>query len=213
MIDSLVQQWQSALDDLPLIAILRGVTPDEAVPVATALIKSGFSIIEVPLNSPTPLETINILSTELGACCIIGAGTVLNDVQANDVYEAGGQLIVAPNFAPAVARVARETSLIYCPGIATPTEAFNALDAGAAALKLFPAEMISPQVVGAMRAVLPAAVQLLPVGGITPDNMAAYVSAGANGFGIGSALYKPGVTIDSISANAQVFVKAYKSIQ
>lgn len=205
---ALEQRWRQSVEQNPLIAILRGISAAEAVSVATVLIDAGFTIIEVPLNSPAPLDTIRLLSEEFGTDIIIGAGTVLTDRQANEVAEIGGTLIVAPAFSPAVAAAAASNGSVYCAGVATPTEAFNALDAGAAALKLFPAELVTPSVVKAMRAVLPADVLLLPVGGITPDNMSSYLSAGANGFGIGSALYQPGVTLDSLKSRAEAFVSS-----
>lgn len=210
MTDSLTPklQWQNSLARLPLVAILRGITPDEALPIGTALAEAGFTIIEVPLNSPSPLQTIEILSREFSSHITIGAGTVLRKKQVNDVISAGGTLIVAPNLDSQVASASHEAHLIYCPGVATPTEAFSALDQGAAALKLFPAELISPPVVKAMRAVLPTSATLLPVGGITPANMVDYLAAGANGFGIGSALYKPGKSASAVAADAALFMNA-----
>ena len=209
----LKQQWQSAFDTLPLIAILRGITTAEALPAAEALINTGFSIIEVPLNSPDPLKTIEAMHNEFGDHTIIGAGTVLTEAQANDVYNCGGQLLIAPNFSEQIAAVARQHSLIYCPGIATPTEAFNALDAGATALKLFPAEIITPAAVKAMRAVLPGNVSLLPVGGIGTDNIHSYLAAGANGFGIGSALYKPGISVSDLTDRAKNFIRVIDQLR
>jgi len=210
---TLTQRWHTAFDTLPLIAILRGITTTEALPIAEALINTGFTIIEVPLNSPDALNSIEIMCREFGGTTIIGAGTVLTKMQANEVYNSGGQVLVAPNFSEKVATVARQHSLIYCPGVATPTEAFNALDAGAAALKLFPAEIISPSAVKAMRAVLPADTSLLPVGGISTDNMSHYIAAGANGFGIGSALYKPGISASDLADRGVKFIQAYRAAQ
>lgn len=208
---SLQEHWQNALTKLPLIAILRGINPDEAPDVATTLIAAGFTIIEVPLNSPSPYDTIEILSKHFSNKAIIGAGTVLTADQVDKVKAAGGKLIVAPNFSASVAAAATGHSLIYCPGIATPSEAFNALEAGAWALKLFPAEMINPNAVKAMRAVLPKSTRLIPVGGITPDNMEIYRRASADGFGIGSALYKPGISTESLAGKATKFVSSYGS--
>jgi 2-dehydro-3-deoxyphosphogalactonate aldolase len=192
-----------------LIAILRGLTPAEAPALGDALVSSGFAIIEVPLNSPEPLQSIRAL-TSLFPQTLIGAGTVLNAQQVKDVHAAGGRLIVSPNFNPAVVAQALALDMVVLPGVATPTEAFSALDAGAHGLKLFPAEMISPAAVKALRAVLSKDAALMPVGGITPDNMATYRTAGASGFGLGSALYAPGRSADQVRAAAQKFVQAFR---
>ena len=198
-----------AMTQLPLIAILRGLTPAEATTIGQALVDSGFAIIEVPLNSPEPLQSITALTARFPQS-LIGAGTVLNAQQVKDVHAAGGRLIVSPNFNPAVVAQALALGMMVLPGVATPTEAFAALDAGAHGLKLFPAEMISPATVKALRAVLPQDAALMPVGGITPDNMAAYLAAGATGFGLGSALYAPGRSADQVRAAAQKFVHAFR---
>jgi 2-dehydro-3-deoxyphosphogalactonate aldolase len=198
-----------ALAQLPLIAILRGLTPAEAPAVGEALVGSGFAIIEVPLNSPEALKSIHAL-TGLFPQTLIGAGTVLNAQQVQDVHAAGGRLVVSPNFNPAVVAQALVLDMVVLPGVATPTEAFAALDAGAHGLKLFPAEMITPATVKALRAVLPQTAALLPVGGITPDNMAAYLAAGANGFGLGSALYAPGKSASAVQLQAEAFARALK---
>jgi 2-dehydro-3-deoxyphosphogalactonate aldolase len=197
------------MTQLPLIAILRGLTPAEVPAIGEALVSSGFAIIEVPLNSPEPLHSIAALSQQFPQA-LIGAGTVLNVQQVKDVHAAGGRLVVAPNFNPAVVAQALALNMVVLPGVATPTEAFAALDAGAHGLKLFPAEMISPTTVKAMRAVLPKTAALMPVGGITADNMAAYRAAGASGFGLGSALYAPGRSAQEVSLQAQAFVKAFR---
>jgi 2-dehydro-3-deoxyphosphogalactonate aldolase len=198
-----------AMAQLPLIAILRGLTPADAPDVGDALVGSGFAIIEVPLNSPEPLQSIHAL-TSLFPQTLIGAGTVLNAQQVKDVHAAGGRLVVSPNFNPAVVAQALALGMVVLPGVATPTEAFAALDAGAHGLKLFPAEMVLPATVKALRAVLPKDATLMPVGGITPDNMAAYRTAGASGFGLGSALYAPGRSADQVCAAAQKFVQAFR---
>lgn len=198
-----------AMDQLPLIAILRGLTPAEAPTIGQALVSSGLAIIEVPLNSPEPLDSIGAL-TKLFPQTLIGAGTVLNAQQVKDVHAAGGRLVVAPNFNPAVVAQALDLGMVVLPGVATPTEAFAALEAGAHGLKLFPAEMISPAAVKAMRAVLPKTAALMPVGGITPHNMAPYWEAGASGFGLGSALYAPGRSTEQVRTAAQSFVQAVK---
>ncbi|WP_338545647.1 2-dehydro-3-deoxy-6-phosphogalactonate aldolase [Pseudomonas benzopyrenica] len=200
------------LKDLPLIAILRGVTPDEIVPVGRALYDAGFRVIEIPLNSPQPFESIRRLTAELDESCLIGAGTVLTEAQVAEVDAAGGRLIVSPNANLTVIRASKAAGLVSAPGVATPSEGFAALDAGADSLKLFPAEQLGPAVVKAWRAVFPKELALLPVGGITPDNMGPYVAAGANGFGLGSALYKPGLTAAQVSANAQAFAAGWRSV-
>lgn len=204
------QTLAQALAQLPLIAILRGLTPDEAPDIGEALVSSGFAIIEVPLNSPEPLHSIAAL-TQRFPNTLIGAGTVLNAQQVIDVHAAGGRLVVAPNFNPAVVAQALALNMVVLPGVATPTEALAALDAGAHGLKLFPAEMVSPAAVKAMRAVLPQSAALMPVGGITPETMAPYLSAGATGFGLGSALYAPGRSAQSVQLQAQAFAKAIKA--
>ena len=199
-----------ALAQLPLIAILRGLTPAEAPAIGEALVSNGFAIIEVPLNSPEPLQSIAMLARQFTRT-LVGAGTVLNAQQVKDVHAAGGRLIVSPNFNPAVVAQALALNMLVLPGVATPSEAFAALDAGAHGLKLFPAEMISPATVKALRAVLPPEAALMPVGGITPGNMAAYRSAGASGFGLGSALYAPGRSAQQVSDNAATFARAFKA--
>jgi len=201
-----------AMAQLPLIAILRGLTPAEAPAMGEALVSSGFAIIEVPLNSPEPLKSIAALTQQFPQT-LIGAGTVLNAQQVKDVHAAGGGLIVAPNFNPAVVAQALALNMVVLPGVATPTEAFAALDAGAHGLKLFPAEMISPATVKAMRAVLPKDAALMPVGGITPDNMAAYRKAGASGFGLGSALYAPGRSAEMVYEKAAAFVRSWQATE
>ena len=203
---------QRHLTSLPLIAILRGVTPEQALAVGTALAEAGFRIIEVPLNSPQPLQSIGTLARELGDECLIGAGTVMSAAQVTEVADAGGKLIVMPHSDATVIRAAKSRGLQCAPGIATPTEAFAALAAGADALKLFPAELLGPAVLKALRAVFAKDVLFVPVGGITPHNMADYAAAGANGFGLGSALYKPGMSAAQVRANAAGFVNAWHDI-
>jgi 2-dehydro-3-deoxyphosphogalactonate aldolase len=203
------QTLAQAMAQLPLIAILRGITPAEAPAIGEALVASGFAMIEVPLNSPEPLQSIAALTARCPAA-LIGAGTVLNAQQVQDVHAAGGRLVVAPNFNPAVVAQALTLGMVVLPGVATPTEAMSALDAGAHGLKLFPAEMISPATVKALRAVLPISAALMPVGGITPDNMAAYRAAGASGFGLGSALYAPGRSAHDVRLQADIFARAFR---
>ncbi len=201
----------AALGSLPLVAILRGLTPDEAPGVGNALTRAGWQLVEVPLNSPQPLQSIATLATQHPQA-LVGAGTVLSAAQVRDVHAAGGQLIVSPNFSADVVREAARLGMVCLPGVMTPTEAFAALDAGASGLKLFPGEMITPAVVKALRAVLPAGTRVLPVGGISQSNMAAYLMAGADGFGIGSALYKPGMTAAQVAASASSFATGYAAI-
>jgi len=204
------QALAQAMAQLPLIAILRGLTPAEAPAIGQALVDSGFAIIEVPLNSPDPLHSIAAL-TQQHPQALIGAGTVLTAQQVQEVHAAGGRLIVSPHFNPAVVAQALALGMVVLPGVATPSEAFAALDAGAHGLKLFPAEMITPATVKALRAVLPPTTTLMPVGGITPDTMAPYLAAGASGFGLGSALFAPGRSAAQVQAQAVAFVQAYHS--
>ena len=199
--DMPLASFQSTLASCPLIAILRGLTPTEAQTVGRALWDVGFRILEVPLNSHAPLASIAALRSALPDA-LIGAGTVLTVSQVAQVKAAGGQLIISPNFNAEIVTAAKAAGMITIPGVATPTEAFAALSAGADAIKLFPSEMISPAAVKAMRAVLPRDAVLIPVGGIGAANMAAYWAAGANGFGIGSSLYSPGKAISEIQRDA-----------
>src|SRR5207302_4836473 len=183
---------RTALKQCPIAAILRGVTPDEIDAIGDALVDAGITIIEVPLNSPSPFGSIKRLAARHGERALIGAGTVLQAGEVARVKEAGGRLIVAPNFDVDVVRVAKAARLVALPGVMTPSEGFAALNAGADALKLFPAEIIPPAVFKAWRAVFPADTLLLAVGGVGVDNIASYREAGTSGYGIGSALYRPG---------------------
>ncbi|WP_426017239.1 2-dehydro-3-deoxy-6-phosphogalactonate aldolase [Brevundimonas sp. DWR2-3-1b1] len=201
-----------SLDALPLIAILRGLTPDEAVDVGEAIVAAGFRCLEVPLNSPQPLESIRRLRQALDGRALVGAGTVLNIAAAREVAQAGGQLIISPNADTDVIRETKTLGLLSLPGFFTPSEAFAALNAGADALKLFPAEIAGPRGLKAVRAVLPAATRVYPVGGVDPDSMAAWLGAGASGFGIGSAVFKPGQTADQIGRQAKAFVQAWRAL-
>ena len=201
------QKFETALSHIPLVAILRGLHAHEALAVGEALTQTGWTLIEVPLNSPDPLTSIATLADHFTQA-LIGAGTVLTPDDVRNVHAAGGQLIVSPNFNPAVVREALRLGLVCLPGVMTATEAFAALTAGASGLKLFPAEMISPAVLRALRAVLPPATRLLPVGGIQPENMNSYLAAGASGFGIGSALYQPGMKASQVQAHAMRFIGA-----
>jgi len=192
----------------PLIAIIRGVTPDAVEAVGDALVEAGIRIIELPLNSPDPLASIERLARRLGDAALIGAGTVLTVEQVTQVANAGGRIIVSPCVNPQVIAATVAAGLVSAPGYFTPSEAFAALDAGAHALKLFPAEAASPAVVKAHRAVLPLDVPLVVVGGITPDAMTPYFAAGADGFGLGGALYRPGQISAEVAAQARAFVAA-----
>lgn len=202
-----------ALDHLPLVAILRGLQPAKAIEVGAALVDAGFRVIEVPLNSPQPLESIERLATAFGDRAIIGAGTVLQSADIGAVASAGGRLIVMPHADTSLIRQVDHLGLFSIPGVATPTEAFAALEAGADALKMFPAEAMPPAVVKAWRAVIRPQVKLLPVGGIKPENVAAYLDAGASGFGLGSALFKPDLSLPTLKANAMAFVDALRARQ
>jgi 2-dehydro-3-deoxyphosphogalactonate aldolase len=195
----------------PLIAILRGLEPENALPISDTLIESGFRIIEVPLNSPEPLVSIHRIAERHGARAIIGAGTVLNAGQVEAVADAGGRIIVSPNMNMDVGRAAVARGLFWCPGVMTPSETFAALEIGASVLKFFPAEMIPPTAIAAMRAVLPKDAVVAAVGGISPDNMALYRASGVDGFGLGSALFKPGYTLADIRKRARAFTDALEN--
>lgn len=200
--------FDDALRQLPLVAILRGIRPDEAVAVGRALYDIGFRCIEVPLNSPDPFQSIRLIANDLGDRALVGAGTVLDTASVEKVAEAGGQIVISPNCDPRVIRATKALGLASLPAFFTPSEAFAALAAGADGLKLFPAEAAGPRALKAMRAVLPTATPILPVGGIDATTMADYLAAGANGFGIGSSLYAPGRTTADVAARGGDLVKA-----
>jgi 2-dehydro-3-deoxyphosphogalactonate aldolase len=206
-------RFADAMAKFPLVAILRGLTPDESPAILRALIGEGFLLIEVPLNSPEPYESIKTMRGLAPPEALVGAGTVRTPQDVEAVAKAGGDLIVMPHADGAVIAAAKAHSLIALPGVATPTEAFSALAAGADGLKAFPAEMIIPAIVKAWRAVIPASVPILPVGGITPDNMGPYLEAGANGFGLGSALYRPGDGPARVGKKAAAFVAAWRKLK
>lgn len=196
---------------MPLVAILRGVRPDEVVEIGEALVDVGFGLIETPLNSPEPLESIARLSRALDGRALVGAGTVRRAAEVDAVAAAGGTLIVSPHADTVVIARAAALGLVSMPGFATPTEAFAALDAGASALKYFPAEAGGPVALKAMTTVLPKDARLLPVGGVTPDSLAGWRAAGANGAGLGSALYRPGMAAAEVAERGRAFVEAWRA--
>ena len=203
-----IERFRAVMRELPLVAILRGLKPEEAPAIGDVLVEAGFRLIEVPLNSPRPLDSIALLRKRFPDA-VIGAGTVLTAVEVRDVASAGGELVVAPNFDRDVVEETVRLGLASLSGIMTPTEAFAALKAGAHGLKLFPAELASPSVVRALLAVLPKGTPLIPVGGIGADNMAAWRAAGAAGFGLGSSLYRPGDDAATVRMKAGAIVAAW----
>ncbi len=200
--------FEKGFRQLPLIAILRGIQPHEVLATVESLVNAGFRLIEIPLNSPDPFTSIQLAAEAFGDVAMIGAGTVLKQDDVERTLDAKGRLIVAPNFDKSVGEAAIACGATWAPGIATPTEGFAALQAGAHALKIFPAEMVLPAGIKAMRAVLPSSARLLPVGGIDPESMETYVAAGANGFGLGSALFRPGDSPEDTSRKAGAFVRS-----
>lgn len=203
--------YQTAFAQMPLVAILRGLTVEKAPEIGQAILSAGFTILEVPLNSPQALQSIALLRERFPQA-VVGAGTVLTAAQVRDVHSAGAQMVISPNFHLDVVHAALDHGLVSLPGVLTPSEAFAALAAGATALKLFPAEAVTPAVLKAMRAVLPPALAVLPVGGITPHNLAPWVSAGAQGFGIGSALFTPALPTEAVRQAAHAFTAAWRSL-
>jgi len=209
--NTLHTRFEAALQHLPLVAILRGLTPAEAEPVAQTLYQAGFRLIEVPLNSPDPFTSIASIRQCLPSDALVGAGTVLDAEDVTRLKDIGGELVVMPHADTSVISAAKAQGLISMPGIVTPTEAFAALKAGANALKLFPAELVTPTIIKAMRPILPKGTRLFPVGGITPDTMAPFLAVGVSGFGLGSALYSPGVPLAQLARQAECFVAAWKT--
>ncbi len=208
----ITERFSAANTALPLVAILRGIRPEEAEAAAHCLFDAGFRLIEVPLNSPDPFTSITTMRRVLPMDALVGAGTVLSATQMQQLKDCGGELAVMPHADTALIRQAKQLGMLCVPGVVTPTEAFAALDAGADALKLFPAELITPPILKAIRVVLPKGTRLLPVGGITPDNMKPYRDAGAAGFGLGSALYSPGISTADLAERAGAFVAAWKQV-
>jgi 2-dehydro-3-deoxyphosphogalactonate aldolase len=198
--------FAAAMHTCPLIAILRGLTPDDAAPTGRALYQAGFRAIEIPLNSPAPLRSIRTLRDTLPPEVLVGAGTVLLPSQVSEVADAGGTLIVMPHSDSAVIRAAKAAGLACTPGVATPTEAFAAIFNGADALKLFPADRLSPPTLRAWRTVIPSQMRIMPVGGVTPGSVKAFIEAGAGGFGLGGSLYQPGFQAELVGENANLFI-------
>jgi 2-dehydro-3-deoxyphosphogalactonate aldolase len=206
-----IEQFRACFATCPLVAIIRGVTPDEAVAVGEALYSAGIRIVEVPLNSPDPLASIERLAAALGDRALVGAGTVLDPADVPRIAAVGGRIIVSPNTHVPVIDATVAAGLVSSPGFFTPSEAFTALRAGAHALKLFPADAASPAVVKGQRAVLPKDVPYLVVGGVTPANVGGWMAAGADGFGLGSGVYKPGQSPDEVHAQALAYVEAVRA--
>lgn len=204
------QEFDARFAKMPLIAILRGLTPPEALDVGEALVAAGIELIEVPLNSPDPYASIALLSKALAGRALVGAGTVLDAAQVGEAMQAGGRLIVSPNADPAVIARTTELGLVSLPGCATPTECFAALKAGAHALKLFPGELVTRASAKALAAVLPAGTRMILVGGVSAATLPQWAGTAVHGFGIGSALYKPGMGAADVAWHAAAFVAAYK---
>ncbi|EPS2709344.1 2-dehydro-3-deoxy-6-phosphogalactonate aldolase [Cronobacter turicensis] len=200
-------QWQNKL---PLIAILRGITPDEAHDHVAAVIDAGFDAVEIPLNSPQWRTSIAAMVWAFGDRALIGAGTVLKPEQVDELAEMGSKLVVTPNIQPEVIRRAVSYGMTVCPGCATATEAFNAIEAGAQALKIFPSAAFGPDYIKALKAVLPPEIPVFAVGGVTPENLAVWLKAGCTGAGLGSDLYRAGQPVERTVAQAKAFVKAYR---
>jgi 2-dehydro-3-deoxyphosphogalactonate aldolase len=204
-------RWSDILAGIPLVAILRGLSPEEAESIGDVLIEAGFRCLEVPLNSPRPIESIRLLQRRFGDAALIGAGTVLRVEEVDQVADAGGRIIISPNTSAPVIRATKAKGLTSLPAFFTPSEAFDALDAGADALKLFPAETAGPAGLKAMRAVLPPDIPVFPVGGIDVESIGLYRAAGASGFGIGSSLYAPGRSAADVRDRAAALIKSWKA--
>ena len=207
----MIELFRRYFDQCPLVAIIRGVTPDEAEAIGQAVYDAGIRIIEVPLNSPDPIESIRRVAARFGESMLVGAGTVLEPERVAEIGAAGGRLIVAPNTNVEVIEETIAAGMVSCPGYFTPSDAFDALEAGATALKLFPAEGANPAVLKAQRAVIPKAVPILVVGGVKPETMQPWLDAGADGFGLGGGLYQPGQSPAEIGEKARAYVAALRS--
>jgi len=213
MSEQAIDHFREHFASLPLIAILRGITPDEVVAVGRGLFDVGFRVIEIPLNSPEPLESLARLAAELGRDATIGCGTVLTPGQVAAVAAAGGRIVVSPNADADVIKATLSAGLVSAPGVATPGEGFAAVAAGANLLKLFPAEQLPPRVIKSWRAVFPNTLPLVPVGGISPESLSGYLAAGADGFGLGSALYAAGRDPRETARRGEAFVEAWRSVR
>lgn len=200
----------AAMAEIPLIAILRGVKPDEVLEIARAIFQAGIKTIEIPLNSPEPYKSIEILQQAMGDEAVIGAGTVTKVEQVEKIHAVGGRLIVSPNTNIAVIKRSKQLGLYSAPGFYTPSEAFAAIEAGADVLKMFPADTLGTAGLKAISVVLPPDMPIFPVGGVNVDNMADFIAVGASGFGLGSGLYKAGMTVEQVASNAQAYVNAFK---
>jgi len=200
----------AAFERMPLIAILRGITPDTVLAVSEVLINAGIRVIEVPLNSPAALQSIALIANRFSQHALIGAGTVLTPEQVKQVAQAGGKMILSPNMNPGVIRASCAHNMVSIPGVATATEAFNALDAGANLLKIFPAVSLGPSFIQQIRAVLPGHTRMIAVGGVNLDNMSAFTTAGANGLGLGTALYSPCASLAQIKTAARSYIHCYQ---
>ncbi len=207
---TLHEEFLARLHAMPVVAILRGVRPDEVEGITEAIVAAGVTIIEVPLNSPDPFASIALIAKRFAGRAIVGAGTVLSVADVAQCKDAGAQLIVSPNMRRDVIAASTTEGMLSAPGCLTPTEAFAALDAGAHAVKLFPGELLSPAAVKAVRAVLPKAATVLVVGGVTPDNAAAFQTAGADGFGVGGSIYRAGTNAEQAGRNAAIFVRVLR---
>ena len=200
----------AAMADIPLIAILRGIKPDEVLEIGQVIYNAGIKVIEIPLNSPEPYKSIEILQQALGDVAVIGAGTVTSVEQVENIHAVGGRLIVSPNTNIAVIKRSKQLGLYSAPGFYTPSEAFTAIEAGADALKMFPADTLGTAGLKAIKVVLPPDMLILPVGGVNVGNMKDFMAVGASGFGLGSGLYKAGMTAEQVSLNTQAYIKALK---
>jgi 2-dehydro-3-deoxyphosphogalactonate aldolase len=203
-------KFELAFQRCPLVGILRGIRPSEAIDVTETLVSVGFKIIEVPLNSPEALKSIEKIVSKFGDSCVIGAGTVVSEKQVTDLHNAGAALVVSPHADPELVEKTLEYDMYPIPGIATPTEAFRMIKSGATTLKIFPSELIKPKQLSSLVQVLPKNIRILPVGGINHENISDYLKAGAHGFGLGASLYQPGLEISTVRKNAVTLIKALR---
>jgi len=204
--------FREAINRMPIVSILRGVDPEEVIDIVDCLFELGIKIVEVPLNSPSPYKSINLISKKYGDKMIVGAGTVLCQNEVYEVSNIGGSIIVSPNVNTNVIQKTKELGMVSLPGASTPTEVFSALDSGASGIKAFPSDMVSPSVIKSWRAVLPKGLILISVGGVTSQNIQSFWEAGASGFGMASEIYKPGLTVEDIRINTIEIINAYNRI-